>query len=145
MAPVFLVHFLFISWVVWIVIQWIVLKDMFVLFGCETTALIPYHCSSSSILSFANILRHTMKRLRIHILQTELQGRISDLNLLGKYIHRQTIWLGLRGCSALQCCYLIYNPLPMVPSSSYIKLGSAQSETASSATESKRYLLFKNW
>ena len=37
-----------------------------------------------------------MKRLRIHILQTELQGRISDLNLLGKYIHRQTIWLGLR-------------------------------------------------
>ena len=138
MAPGFLVHFLFISWVVWIVIQWIVLKDMFVLFGCETTALISYHCSSSSILLFANILRHTMKRLRIHILQTELQGRISDLNLLGKYIHRQTIWLGLRGCSALQCCYLIYNPLPMVPSSSYIKLGSAQSETASSATESTR-------
>ena len=51
-----------------------------------------------------------MKRLRIHmshILQTELQGSLSDLDLLGKYIHRQTIWLDLHGCSVLLGSFFI--------------------------------------
>ena len=66
-----------------------------------------------------------MKRLRIHtshILQTELQGRISDLDLLGKHLHRQIIWLDLHGCSALQ---YHNNPLQKVPSSSYVQLVSS--------------------
>ena len=80
-----------------------------------------------------------MKRLRIytsHILQTELQGRISDLDLLGKHIHRQTIWLGLRGCFDLQ---YLNNPLQHVPSSSYVHVASSleveYSQTGSSAAK----------
>ena len=42
-----------------------------------------------------------------NILQTELQGRISDLDLLGKRIHRQTIWLDLHGCSASSYVQLV--------------------------------------
>ena len=61
----------------------------------------------------------------------------SDLDLLGKHIHRQTIGLNLRGCSSLK---YLNNPLQEVPSLSYVQLVSSRevqkSQTGSSAAKS---------